>query len=98
MDEIASQFDVKPNLLKLFFTDPLLWYYCLFKPSLPYQYRLQGAHANYRTARATIMAYEQRVRDGFKTRQLYDYRPDGWFSRFIAGFLTVFVAILLLFF
>ena len=87
MDEVARQFNAKPNLLKLLFSDPVLWYYCLFKPSLPYQYRLRGPHSNYSTARETIMCYQQRVREAFKTRH-YDYRPAGCFSRMIAGFLT----------
>lgn len=39
MDEIASLYGAKPNLLLLLFTDPVLWYYCTFKLSLPYQYR-----------------------------------------------------------
>ena len=97
MDEVASQFDAKPNLFKLFFTDPVLWFYCLFKPSLPYQYRLQGPNSNYKTSRKTILGYQQRVRQAFKTRD-YDYAPASLFSRMIAGLLTVFVTIILLLF
>ena len=97
MDEVASQFDAKPNLLKLFFTDPVLWYHCLFRPSLPYAYRLNGPHSNYRASRAAILGYQQRVRQAFKTRD-YDYGPAGLFSRMAAGFLTVLVTIILLFF
>lgn len=98
MDEIASQFGARPNLLRLLLTDPLLWYYCLFKTALPQQYRLQGPHSNYRTARATILSYERRILDAFQSRQLYDYRPADWFGRTIAGLCTILVTILLLFF
>ena len=42
MDEIANQFGAKPDLIKLFFTDPGLALRCFFGPCFPYQYRLMG--------------------------------------------------------
>jgi len=67
MDEIAEQYGAKPSYLELFFTDPVLWAYCTFKQSLPYQYRLTGPHSNYDAARDAILKCEDRVKAALKT-------------------------------
>ncbi|GBO06514.1 Dimethylaniline monooxygenase [N-oxide-forming] 2 [Araneus ventricosus] len=59
-DEIASQFGAKPNLLKIFLTDPKLFLKLFFGPSLSYQYRLQGPHS-WEGAREAIMTSEDRM-------------------------------------
>ncbi|XP_035221543.1 dimethylaniline monooxygenase [N-oxide-forming] 2-like [Stegodyphus dumicola] len=60
LDEIASQFDVKPNLFKIFFTDFPLFCKLVFGPSVPYQYRLEGPH-KWDGAREAIMKCEERI-------------------------------------
>lgn len=60
-DELAEEIGVKPNLLKLAFTDPKLFWALFFGPSLPYQYRLQGPHA-WQGARDAILTYKERVK------------------------------------
>ncbi|GFT74280.1 dimethylaniline monooxygenase 5 [Nephila pilipes] len=59
-DDIASQFGAKPNFLKMFFTDPRLYFKLMFGPSLSYQYRLQGPHA-WDGAREAIMTSKDRM-------------------------------------
>ncbi|GIX93648.1 flavin-containing monooxygenase 5 [Caerostris darwini] len=59
-DELASQFGVKPNLLKILLTDPLLYFQIFFGPSLSYQYRLQGPHS-WDGARNAIMTSKDRT-------------------------------------
>ncbi|XP_055933103.1 dimethylaniline monooxygenase [N-oxide-forming] 2-like [Argiope bruennichi] len=59
-DDIASEFGAKPNFVKMFFTDPKLFFKLVFGPTLSYQYRLQGPHA-WDGAREAIMTSEDRV-------------------------------------
>ena len=42
MDELAIEIGVKPDLVKLFYKDPILWWNLFWGPCLPYQYRLDG--------------------------------------------------------
>ena len=42
VDEIAEQVGCRPNLIKLFLTDPSLAFKCFFGPCVPAQYRLMG--------------------------------------------------------
>lgn len=80
MDDIASQFGAKPNLMKMFFTDQKLFWALWLGPSLPYQYRLQGPHA-WPGARKTILTYKERVeaplrREGYrKTKRKFQGVP-----------------------
>ncbi|KAF8791269.1 flavin-containing monooxygenase 5-like [Argiope bruennichi] len=59
-DELAEEIGCKPNFLKLFFTDPKLFWALVVGPSLPYQYRLQGPHP-WEGARDAILTYKERV-------------------------------------
>lgn len=59
MDEIASMFGTKPNMWKLLFTDPKLYWALFFGPSLPYQYRLQGPHRWDGARDAILTAYDR---------------------------------------
>ncbi|GFT87469.1 dimethylaniline monooxygenase 5 [Nephila pilipes] len=61
MDDIASQFGAKPNLLKMLITDPKLFQACFFGPCLSYQYRLQGPH-KWREARKAILTAKERMK------------------------------------
>lgn len=61
MDDIASQYGVKPNLWKMLITDPVLWKALVFGPSLPYQYRLQGPH-KWKGARNAILTANERMK------------------------------------
>ncbi|CAL1285965.1 unnamed protein product [Larinioides sclopetarius] len=60
LDELYSLVGAKPNLLKIFFTDPVLFRAIFFGPSLPYQYRLQGPHA-WSGARHALLDWRKRV-------------------------------------
>lgn len=79
LDEIAERAGFKPNLTKLFFTDPALWRRLVFGPSVPYQYRLEGP-GSWSQAREIIMNTEERIKSGvndgknhvlFKSRRKY---------------------------
>ncbi|GBN05608.1 Dimethylaniline monooxygenase [N-oxide-forming] 2 [Araneus ventricosus] len=59
-DDVASKFGAKPNLLKIFFTDPKLFMNIYFGPFLSYQFRLQGPHS-WDGAREAIMTCKDRV-------------------------------------
>ncbi|XP_015923150.3 flavin-containing monooxygenase 5 [Parasteatoda tepidariorum] len=67
MDEIASQFGVKPNFLKMALTDPLLFYNCYFGPCTSYQYRLEGPHS-WADARQAILTTKERIVKALDTR------------------------------
>lgn len=60
MDDLASRIGAKPNLLSLMKSDPVLALHCFFGPALPYQYRLEGAHA-WPGARNAIIAAKERL-------------------------------------
>ncbi|XP_067121919.1 flavin-containing monooxygenase 5-like [Centruroides vittatus] len=71
LDEIATLIGVKPNIMKLLWTDPILFKKLLFGPCLPYQYRLQGTHA-WSRAREAILSFDQRVLVPLRTRYNVD--------------------------
>lgn len=93
MDEIAEQYGAKPDLVKLFFTDPKLFWTCFWGPCLPYQYRLDGPRP-WAGARRAIMEYDGRVMGAFDTRKRAEKTErsprDG--SRFV-GFLVLVLAV-----
>jgi len=76
MDEIASLFGAKPNLLKLFFTDLPFFFKVYFGPCLPYQYRINGPN-KWEGAKKAIYTYEERVRSGLATRK-YEKEPSDY--------------------
>ncbi|VDK59583.1 unnamed protein product [Anisakis simplex] len=59
MDELASLIGAKPNLTKLFLTDPKLAWKVLFGPAVSYIYRIQGPH-RWSDARQAIMTVQER--------------------------------------
>lgn len=98
MDEINEQYGARPNLVEIFFRDPILWYNMMFKPSFTYQYRLQGPHSDYKKARELILSADQRIHNALKTQDHYDYSQNGLIHRIGATILSIFVFFLLLFF
>ncbi|GAB6033688.1 flavin-dependent monooxygenase [Chamberlinius hualienensis] len=68
MDDVGSHFGAKPNLIKLFFTDPKLWFYCYFGANLPYLYRLNGPHS-WPKARNVILTADCRVKAALQTNK-----------------------------
>lgn len=71
VDEIASQFGVKPNLLSIFFKDPVLAKELFFGPCTPYQYRLTGP-GKWEGARKAILTQRDRIIKPTKTRVVDD--------------------------
>ncbi|XP_053325288.1 flavin-containing monooxygenase 5-like [Spea bombifrons] len=71
MDEIASQFGAKPNILRFLFTDPKLAWELFFGPCSPYQYRLTG-DGKWPGARNAILTQRDRIIKPTKTRVLAD--------------------------
>jgi len=69
MDELASQYGVKPNLIQLFLSDPVLWYHVYFGPLLPYQYRIHGSNC-WPGARKAILTVQERIQAPYQTRKL----------------------------
>jgi len=67
MDDIAERIGCKPNLPKIFLTDPKLFWKLLFGPGVAYQYRLTGPHA-WSGARDAIMTVQERFVEALSTR------------------------------
>ncbi|XP_077500635.1 flavin-containing monooxygenase 5-like isoform X2 [Amblyomma americanum] len=61
VDDLAGIIGVKPDYLKIFFTDPKLYWTLMLSPLLNYQYRLQGPHT-WKKAREAIFGYRERRR------------------------------------
>ncbi|XP_075472896.1 flavin-containing monooxygenase 5-like [Ascaphus truei] len=72
LDEIASQFGAKPNLLRFLFTDPKLAWELFFGPCSPYQYRLTGP-GKWAGARGALLTQRDRIIKPTKTRILDDH-------------------------
>ncbi|DBA13622.1 TPA: hypothetical protein GDO54_018474, partial [Pyxicephalus adspersus] len=75
MDELATLLGVKPNLLRLFTTDPKLGFEVLFGPCTPYQFRLMGP-GKWSGARNAIMTQWNRIIKPTKTRTLQRSTQD----------------------
>ncbi|KAI1300025.1 Flavin-containing monooxygenase 5 [Halotydeus destructor] len=97
MDEIASQFNVKPNLWKYLLTDYPLWKMLLFGPCVPAQYRLTGPGA-WSGARQALLTVDDRIRAAFQTRStsVQDTKEAG-FSKLWAIFIAVILSVLVKF-
>jgi len=67
MEEIASQFGVRPRIWKYFFTDPRLWTQLVFGPCVPYHYRLDGP-GTWDGAREAILTVKDRTIEALSTR------------------------------
>ncbi|XP_018589728.1 dimethylaniline monooxygenase [N-oxide-forming] 5-like [Scleropages formosus] len=75
MDELANQFGVRPNILKLLLTDPRLGFSVLFGPCTPYQFRLRGP-GKWAGARNAILTVWDRVSKPMMTRVVPEPRPS----------------------
>ncbi|XP_046562089.1 flavin-containing monooxygenase 5-like [Haliotis rubra] len=72
MDELSELVGCRPNIGRLFLTDPQLGLKCFFGPTTPYQFRLRGP-GSWSGAREAIMTQTYRMEYPFKTRPL----PEG---------------------
>ncbi|XP_060888113.1 flavin-containing monooxygenase 5-like [Labrus mixtus] len=77
LDFMAEQVGVRPNLLALLLTDPVLWMKVFCGPLTPYQYRLNGS-GRWTGARQAILTQWERVLQPFRTRSVpeLDSRPS----------------------
>lgn len=94
MDELGEQFGAKPNLTKLFFSDPVLWYHVYFGPLLPYHYRINGPHA-WSGARKAIMTVDERIQAPLQTRKLINVSTKSNDNLGMASFIIPIFAILI---
>ncbi|XP_040262601.1 flavin-containing monooxygenase 5-like isoform X2 [Bufo bufo] len=69
MDELATLAGVKPNIFRMFFTDPWLALHVFFGPCTPYQYRLTGP-GKWSGAREAILTQWKRIIKPTQTRVL----------------------------
>ena len=96
MDEITEQFGAKPKFLAIFLKDPILWFYLIFRSSLPYQFRLNGPNSDYEQARKTILTAESRIKNSLKTNDDYDYTEVSKLKKIGAALFSIFVFILMI--
>ncbi|XP_064482608.1 flavin-containing monooxygenase 5-like [Ornithodoros turicata] len=99
MDDITSQIGAKPNLWKMFWQDPSLFWKCYFLPCLPYQYRLQGPHS-WSGARNAIFTMNERLKGPLDTRKMPSKKGEKRIQRavptvlWVAGLLVLFIYLL----
>ncbi|KAG9465920.1 flavin-containing monooxygenase 5-like [Eleutherodactylus coqui] len=94
MDEVAEEIGCKPNVKKLFLSDPKLAWEVLFGPCSPYQYRLSGP-GKWKDARKAILTQRERIIKPTKTRctSANDSHGSFRFAFKILGILILFAAI-----
>ncbi|KAG9468507.1 hypothetical protein GDO78_022589 [Eleutherodactylus coqui] len=94
MDEIAEEIGCKPNVKKLFLTDPKLAWEMFFGPCAPYQYRLSGP-GKWKDARKAILTMHDRIVKPTMTRcsGAKDSHCPFRFALKILGVLILFAAI-----
>ncbi|XP_069823699.1 dimethylaniline monooxygenase [N-oxide-forming] 2-like [Dendropsophus ebraccatus] len=68
LDDLASDIGVKPNIWKMFLTDPLLAWKVVFGPLNPYQLRLTGP-GKWDKAREAIFTQWDRIKKPLNTRR-----------------------------
>uniref|UniRef100_H3D6L8 Flavin-containing monooxygenase n=1 Tax=Tetraodon nigroviridis TaxID=99883 RepID=H3D6L8_TETNG len=87
MDFMAEQVGVRPSLLGLFLTDPVLWVRTLFGPCTPFQYRLSGP-GQWSGARQAILTQWDRITGPIRTRAVPE--PESSLTYGFFPFLCVF--------
>lgn len=87
MIDFQSQVGVRPNLLRMLLTDPVLWVKAFFGPCTPYQYRLTGP-GQWAGARQAILTQWERVAQPFRTRVVPE--PETRPSFFLSPCLLIF--------
>ncbi|MEE6496149.1 hypothetical protein FKM82_002242 [Ascaphus truei] len=88
LDELASDMGVKPNILGLFLTDPVLALTLFFGPCTPAQYRLSGP-GKWPQARKQIMSTWDRIVKTTKTRVVKSHEPKSLSITLVLGALCV---------
>ena len=68
---LLSQIGVRPNILRLFLTDPKLGLKVFLGPCTPYQYRLTGP-GRWDGARQAVLTQWDRVEQPFRTRAVQE--------------------------
>lgn len=91
LDTLANMIGCRPNLWKLFFTDPKLWYRIYFGPATPPQWRLEGP-GQWEGARTAISSVKDKTLFPMKTRVAGNGERDGLYD----GWMTLFKWIALL--
>ncbi|XP_071499187.1 flavin-containing monooxygenase 5-like [Diadema antillarum] len=76
MDDVAVEFGVRPNFVKMMLYDPLLALRCVFGPYTPYQYRLVGP-GQWSGARGAIMTVWDRINKPLQTRHVKASEGEG---------------------
>ncbi|CAH2311800.1 dimethylaniline monooxygenase [N-oxide-forming] 5-like [Pelobates cultripes] len=91
MDELAEFLGVKPDMTKLFLTDPKLAWNVLFGPCTPYQYRLFGP-GKWDKARKAILTQWDRALKPMKTRCIEPSNGNSVFNLMVLGIVVILVA------
>jgi hypothetical protein len=90
MESLSQHVGCSPNMLRVLFTDPLLWYKMLYGVLTSIQYRLVGPHAKPAFARDCIMQIPIPTPIPFRVAQsvcavlgwiggtLFGFRPTSW--------------------
>ena len=85
IDELAKFIGCRPNLLKMFITDPKLWRRVVFEPATPPQWRLEGT-GGWSGARQAIEHVQENTWYSVTTRKCGDQELlglyDGWINLF----------------
>ncbi|XP_071948084.1 flavin-containing monooxygenase 5-like [Antedon mediterranea] len=99
MDDIASEFGVKPNLFKIFLRNPAFALRCFFGPCYPYQYRLNGP-GKWDGAKNAINTAMDRILYPTKSRVLKSKAKPGSFTKIlkIVAVLAVVAAVFMKYF
>lgn len=93
--DLHPQVGARPNLLRLFLTDPALWLKTLFGPCSPFQYRLTGP-GQWTGARQVILTQQDRIAQPLRTRVVPEPPsfPISGFFPFLCVFGGITVAII----
>ncbi|XP_067681879.1 flavin-containing monooxygenase 5-like [Haliotis asinina] len=97
VDEICSLIGCKPNLSRLFFTDPKLWYKMVFGPAVPPQWRLEGP-GKWSGARDAIFSVQENTLCPMQTRKSGQNERDGLYDGWISLLKKLCLCVLVLLF
>ncbi|XP_013400166.1 dimethylaniline monooxygenase [N-oxide-forming] 5 [Lingula anatina] len=97
MDELADQVGCKPDILKLFLTDPRLALEVLTGPCTPCQYRLCGP-GQWAGAREAVLTTMDRVYYPLNTRKCDESRRDTGMMKLLVAMVLIIAVIFKLFF
>ncbi|XP_073427661.1 dimethylaniline monooxygenase [N-oxide-forming] 2-like [Dendrobates tinctorius] len=95
LDDLASDIGVKPNIWKLFLTDPVLAWKLVFGPCNSYQFRLTGP-AKWSGAREAILTQWDRIKKPLRTRVIKQNPESHWIT-FLPWIICLFILILAFF-